>query len=101
MKQLEKISELKDIVEMINRYNIVHKDGCFLFRFIGFKKDPTCKCAECGKDCDEIDDLKSLIGAHGNLEILREMSNELRDIIEDMVDKNGFVNINEFGKENE
>jgi len=98
MKQLEKISELKDIIEMVYRYNATHKDGCFLFRFIGFKKDPNCKCVECGEDCDEIDDSKSLIGAHGDLETLREMSNELRTMIENMTDENGFVNINELGQ---
>ncbi len=96
---IDKMPELKDIVEMICRYNAVHKEGYFVFRFVGFNKDPNHKCIDCGDDCDQYDDTKSLIGIHGHLGDLREMLNELRDVIEDNIDENGFVNINEFGEE--
>jgi len=99
--QIEKMPELKDIYESVLRYNTLHKDGCFIFRFVGFKKDPTHKCCDCGDDCDEYDDVKSLIGAYGDLETLRTILNELRDTVEDEMDENGFVNLNEFGQESE
>jgi len=101
MNEIEKLPELKDIVEMIYRYNVVHKDGAFVFRFVGFKKDPEHKCVDCGEHTDEYDDTKSLIGAYGDLGTLRLILNELRDVVEDEMDENGFVNLNEFGRGNE
>ena len=92
------MTELKDIVQSIYRYNALHKQGQFIFRFVGYKKDKEHQCIECGDNCDCYDDSKSLIGAYGNLEDLRAMLNDLRDIIEDIVDENDFVNFNEFGE---
>ena len=86
--------ELKDIIEMIHRYCATNKNNvCFLYSFIAFKKDLSHKCEECGEDCDEFNEEGSRIGAYGNLFELRVMVNELRDIIEDEIDEDGFVNI--------
>lgn len=84
--------ELKDILHRIHAYNAVHREGCFLFRFVGFKEDKenTCECGEC---CSEYDENKSLLGAFGDLETLRIMLNEMRDVVEDEVGKDGFVNL--------
>lgn len=92
MDEIEYNPELKDILEMINRYNVSHKEGCFLFHFVGFKKDLEHKCECCNDFTDIIDDTKSMVGAYGNLEMLRDMINMLRDIVEDGAE-DGFVNI--------
>lgn len=94
-----KIPELKDIEEMVCRYNGAHKEGIFVFQFLGFKKDPEHNCEDCGDNCDIIDETKSLIGIYGYLESIRTILNNLRDIAEDNIDENGFININEFGEE--
>ena len=60
--------ELKDLLEIITRYNITHKDGCFVFRFVGWKKDQEHKCVDCGESCETYDDDKSLMGAYGDKE---------------------------------
>lgn len=91
--ELENLSpELKDILEMIHRYNASHKEGCFLYSFVGFKKDPEHKCIDCGNDNDIIDDNKSRIGAYGDLYVLRNLLEELRNLIEDEHEE-GFVNV--------
>ncbi len=86
-------SELKDIIEMVKRYVATHKDVTFLCSFVAFKKDPSHKCVDCGDDCDEIDENSSRLMAYGDLPTLRQMSNEIRDDIEDCCDSEGFVNI--------
>lgn len=83
--------ELKDIREMIKRYNVSHKEGCFIFTFVGFEKDMENKC-ECGEQCSKVREDKTLCGVHGDLFTLREMLNHMRDEIEDNIDENGFVN---------
>lgn len=90
----EKIQpELRDIMEMIYRYNATNKEAFFIFRFVGFKKDPTQKCTDCGDYCDVYDEESSALGAFGDKEMLRTMMNELRDAIEDEADEDGYVNI--------
>jgi hypothetical protein len=96
---INKIPELKDIEEMVCRYNGAHKEGIFIFQFLGFKKDPNHQCEDCGDNCDVIDETKSLIGIHGDIESIRTLLNELRDIAEDNIDEEGFININEFGED--
>jgi len=83
--------ELKDIIQAIIRYNVLHPKGCFLFNFIGWKKDSKNICPDCGEPEEEYDTNKSAIGGHGDLEMLRMLSNELRDSIEDYVKEDGFV----------
>lgn len=83
--------ELKDILEMVHRYNVTHKEGCFVYRFVGYKDDPEHIC-ECGECCSQYDENKSLLGLYGDLETVRMMLNELRDVAEDCVDEDGFVN---------
>jgi len=89
----KKLPELQDILQRIYAYNTVHKDGCFIFNFVGFKKSPTEKCVDCNEPCDIYDEEKSIMGAHGDLETLRKMLNALREIIEDNKDEDGFVSI--------
>ncbi|MEK6880095.1 MAG: hypothetical protein AABY22_10825 [Nanoarchaeota archaeon] len=81
--------ELKDVVEMVYRYNASHPEGCFIFRFVGFEEDKDHTCEECGENCSmKYSDKHSLLGIHGDIETVRNMLNELRDIAED-----GIVNI--------
>lgn len=86
------IPELKDIKEMVMRYHAVHRDGCFVFRFVGFKSTGEV-CPDCGgKDClCEYDERKSELGIFGDIETVRKMLEELRDIAEDEKDKDDFV----------
>lgn len=93
MEEIEYNPELKDILEMIHRYNASHKEGCFLFNFVGFKKDTENKCECCDDFTDTIDDTKSMVGAYGDLGMLRDMINMVRDIIEDGAEDDGFVNL--------
>ena len=92
-EEIERNCELKDILEMIHRYNASHKEGCFIFNFVGFKKDYENKCECCEDFTDMIDETKSMLGAYGDLEMLRDMINMSRDIIEDGADEDGFVNV--------
>lgn len=84
--------ELKDIINRIHAYNAVSREGCFIFRFVGYKEDKENIC-ECGESYMEYDENKSLLGAHGDLETVRDMINELRDVAEDLVDEDGFVSV--------
>lgn len=91
----EKITpELSDIAEMISRYCASNKNKvCFVASFVAFKEAPETKCPECGEECNhEISDEASNVLAYGDKEILRELLNELRDIIEDSADQDDFVN---------
>lgn len=85
--------ELQDIINRIMAYNVTHKEGCFVFRFVGYKDDKETICEDCGECCETYDENKSLLGLHGDLETVREMLNELRDVAEDCVDEDGFVSI--------
>lgn len=91
--------ELASIIEMINRYCITHKNKvCFVASFVAFKEVSKHKCPDCGEACDhEVSDDASRVLAYGDKETLRELLNELRDVIEDYEDeddnKDGFVNI--------
>lgn len=85
--------ELKDIIDSIHRYCASNKnDVSFVWSFIGFKKDTEHKCVDCGGDCDIISDEKSRLGAYGDKETLRILLNDLRDLIEDEADEDGFIN---------
>jgi len=85
--------ELLDIIENIRRFCIANKDVHFVYGFTAMKDTPECKCPDCGGDTCASDETKTAFGAFGNLEILRDMSNDIRDLIEDNVDENGFVNL--------
>lgn len=89
--------ELKDIMENIHRFNAIHPQGRFIYAFIGFKKDKENICEECGDFFDCPDEKKTIFGGFGHLDELRNLSNELRNEIEDNVefddeDDPGFVN---------
>jgi len=91
-EKIDLLPELKDIQEMIMRYNITHPDGCFIFRFVGFKSSGKI-CPDCGgNDCIcEYDERKSEFGIFGDIETVRTMLEELRDIAEDNKNEDGFV----------
>ena len=84
--------ELVDIKNRIMAYNISHPEGCFIFRFVGFK-DSKEICPDCGKDdcLVEIDENKSDFGICGDIETVRLMLNELREIAEECKDEDGMV----------
>jgi hypothetical protein len=86
-----KMPELKDIITSIYKYNTLHREGCFIFSFVGFKKDLEHKCKDCGDNCDIMDKNKSMMGAYGDKPILRSILNGLRDMIEDEANEDGFV----------
>ena len=91
MEQNNLMPELKDIREMIMRYNAIHPEGCFIFRFVGYKYSDEV-CSECGeKWMCEYDENKSELGIFGDIETVRNMINELRDIAEDNQDEDGIV----------
>jgi hypothetical protein len=91
----DKISpELKDIIEMIHRYCATNKNNvAFVWSFVCLKKDLEHKCVDCGDDCEVVDDEKSRLSAYGDLSILRTLTEDLRNLIEDEADEDGFVNI--------
>lgn len=93
MTKEEIIPELKDLLEMVNNYNHFHKDGCFLFSFVGFKKSPEHKCVDCGDPTDIYDPNKSIQGAYGDRETLQILVNQLQELIILEQDEDGFVNV--------
>ena len=84
------LPELNDIKEMIQRYNAVHPQGCFIYRFVGYKESDEV-CDECEEKCGCFDSEKSDLGICGDIETIRLMLNELRDIAEDCKDEDGTV----------
>ena len=89
-KEQNLLPELIDIRNRIMAYNIVHPNGCFVFRFVGYK-DSDEKCEECGESCSCYDERKSNFGILGDIETVRDMLNELRAIAEDYKDEDGIV----------
>ncbi len=85
--------ELKDIMDRIMAYNRLHPEGCFIFNFLGFKKNSNSTCDDCGGHCDEPDDNKSIGGAFGHIDDIRFLTNMIRDLAEDEKDKEGFVDL--------
>jgi hypothetical protein len=81
--------ELKDIINRINAFNITNPEAVFLFAFVGYKKSDE-KCEECGENCDCVDENKFLFGGHGDLQTLRQLNNDLREMMEDS-QEDGFV----------
>lgn len=94
MEEENKLSpELKDIMEMIYRYCASNKNNVsFVYSFVGFRKDLTTKCSDCGENCDEVNDEKSTAGAYGDIFTCRALLNDLRDNVEENQDTDGFVN---------
>ena len=82
--------ELKDIIEMIQRYAVVNRNNCcFICDFVAFDDNkPNRKCHK-----DVIKDGADRIFAFGDKKMLRIMLCELRDMVEDEADKDGFVNL--------
>lgn len=89
----EMMPELKDIMNRIHAYNAVHKNGCFVYNFMGIKKIKGSKCECCDDELDDVDLTKSTLGAYGDIEDVRNLLNMLRDIVEDEKDEEEFVNV--------
>jgi hypothetical protein len=83
--------ELQDILNRIKAFNITNPDAVFLFGFLGWK-DSEEPCEDCGGKCTCLDENKFMLGGHGDIDNLRNLSNNLRDELEDNCDKRGFVN---------
>ena len=84
--------EINGIIESIHRYIAVNNGACFVGSFVAFE----CRCKDCSKSGEEEVDVKddaSRVFAFGDIETLRIELNELRDLIEDEVDEEGFVSI--------
>ena len=85
--------ELKDMLEAISRYVAVN-DGqvAFVGSFIGFET----RCGACsgtGEETIDMPDHKGRLVAFGPIEEVRILLNELRDVVEDSQDEDGFVDI--------
>ena len=89
----ELMPELQDIISRIKAYNSLHPEGCFIFNFLGFKKDSDSTCDDCGGHCDKPDENKSIAGAFGYIDDIRYLTSMIRDISEDEKDKEGFVDL--------
>ena len=83
MKHDNLMPELVDIINRIKAYNLVRKEGVFVYGFIGFEKDPNNKCEECGGECEQPCVEKSAFGGYGYIEDVRNLINMMRDMIED------------------
>ena len=92
-KKKEYCPELRDIMEMIQRYNATNKERAIIFSFVTWKDEEEDICEDCGSPCESIDKSKSMAGAYGDLQVLRDMLNDLRDLIEDKCGEKDFVNI--------
>ena len=83
--------ELKDIIEMLKRYEVVNDHRvAFICNFVAFKNPEKVGYNE---EEDIINEEGSRVFAYGTLEELRILTNETRDIIEDEADEDGFVNL--------
>ena len=85
--------ELKDITDRIMAYNRLHPEGCFIYNFLGFKKDLNNVCDDCSGHCEEPDENKSIGGAFGHIDDIRYLCNMIRDIAEDVKEEDGHVDI--------
>lgn len=85
--------ELKDITEMIGRYIASNKGKvAFVGHFVCFDAKGECEC--CGEHGEGfVNEDKSKLIAYGDVGLLRQLINDLRDVIEDESDKDGFVKI--------
>jgi hypothetical protein len=83
--------EIKDILEMVKRYNVLHPEANFFYYFLDFEKDLNHKCEDCGDNCSKPSINKSAMGACGDIWTLREMINTLRDCMEENQDEDGIV----------
>jgi len=86
MGQREIQPEIKDLIEMLNRFLAVNKTKK------GQKVVAVGTLAVFDED-DNLDKEKNVIFAVGNIEDLRVVLNDLRDRIEDNVDQNDMVDL--------
>ena len=92
--EFKKQAELQDLLLAVKRYLTVnHQNVTFIYSFIAYKKDEESSCIDCGEQCERVDNEKSTIGMFGDLGELRKSLEMLRDMAEDEMDENGFVNI--------
>lgn len=85
--------ELKDLINTIHRFCAVNKNKVmFLGGFVAFK-DSDEYCEDCGEPIEEMREDGTEFYAYGYLEDLRDLSNFMRDMIEDSADEDGFINV--------
>ncbi|MFA5048583.1 MAG: hypothetical protein WC516_06185 [Patescibacteria group bacterium] len=83
--------ELEDILQAINKYSALNPDSMFIFGFVGYKPSGN-KDLESGDDILIADETKTHFGGFGELMDVRNLLNDLRDIVEDNCDENDWVN---------
>ena len=86
----EKYPELQDIKQAIRKYAALNPECTIVFGTVSLK-DSEETCEDCGGNCEEINEVRSGLGAIGQLENLRFMLYELRNLIEDNIDEEGYV----------
>jgi hypothetical protein len=92
-EEIKDSCELQDIQEMIMRYVTANKNKvAFVCSFIGFKDG---HCHDCHEDCDDIVNIEaSKLMAYGDLDTVRTLLEDMRNVIEDHTDKEErFVNL--------
>lgn len=81
--------ELSDVLEMIHRYVAANKGRvCFIADFVAFDEEKIKKNKK-----DIFKEGADRICAFGDKETLRIMIDELRNLVEDEADEDGFVNL--------
>lgn len=91
-KEIELSCELQDILNRIKAYNITNPRANFVFAFLGLEEDKENLCPDCNENCcEKIKENSTTFGACGDIETIRGLLNELRDIAED-TNEDGIVN---------
>ena len=89
----EKDPTLKDLEELIRRYVAANKGKVgLIINLAAFTEHG--ECNECDEESDNIfDENKSTIMAFGELDLLRNLCNQMRDAIEDGSNRAGWVEV--------
>ena len=89
----EKDPVLKELSQLIHRYVAANQGNvAFVINVVAHSAHGTCD--GCEEDSHELYDAsKSTLMAFGDLELLRNLCNELRDSVEDNSNRMGFVQI--------
>lgn len=90
MENPKLMPELKDLLESVRRFHALHPEGCFIFHFLGFQPSQE---EEEDDSFYDIDADKTTLGMYGDIYMIRQMLNDLRDIAENEKGDDEFVNI--------
>ncbi len=91
MENPKLMPELKDLLESVRRFHALHPEGCFIFHFLGFQ--PSKEEDDDEEPFYDIDIDKTALGMYGDIYMIRQMLNDLRDIAENEKDDEEFVNL--------